>query len=372
MTEYLIRKYWKGVVGMLLLFILCLYTFDTLDEAMNGFVCIFIFIWIMWVIFSSGRNLRKTIIMIGGLIGLLRLTWYICSLKPLRRLAFRMYYLGAQPRPYPYLALYGSLLDTHVMMYKLSVAFYRDKTPVARAALWRLLARGSIRLDTDQQGKAAVVLGQWVDSPSDGLDQSLEECIYKFLAISKPLHGAINPLEVKNVMTHYPKGKSFTIFGKSARKTYTDNESQYHFADLLNTGISLKAYSRKDVRNIYGMKRFLSNLSEDYGKYVVPELANAEATGSEMPELSRVWPEYMAFAYLFGIEKKVFQQIKKMLPPDGNENLLISQLADRQYLAVWRELVHQVSVATPAVEDAVAGKLGLLPIAWHAMELYDI
>ena len=148
MTEYLIQKNWKGIVWMVLLYLMCRYTFDTPGEVMNGFVCIFIFFWIMRVIFAG--NGPKAVVMIGGLFGLVRFIWYVCSLKPLRRLIFRMFYLGAQQQPYPYLALYGSLLDTHVMMYKLSVAFYRDKTPVVRAAMWRLLARGVIQTQREK------------------------------------------------------------------------------------------------------------------------------------------------------------------------------------------------------------------------------
>ena len=371
MTEYLIQKNWKDIVWMVLLYLISRYTFDTPGEVINGFVCMFIFVWIMRVIFAGdGRK----VVMIGDLFGLLRLIWYICSLKPLRRLFFRMYYLGAHQQPYPYLALYGSLLDTHVMMYKLSMAFYRDKTPVVRAALWRLLARGSILLGTDLQGKAAIMLGQWVDSPSDGLDQSLERSIYLFLEQSKPKNGVLNPSDVRKVMTHYNEGeKGFFVRRKGEDITVCDDDNQYHFADLLNTGISLKAYTKREVRNIYGMKSFLSNLSKNYGKFVVPELANASATGLEMPEISRVWPEYMAFAYLFGMEKSVFQQIAQLLPAEGSINPLLSQLTHSpQHLRAWRKLLYQVSVATPAVEDAVAGKLGLLPIAWHAKEIYDI
>ena len=371
MTEYLIQKNWKGIVWMVLLYLMCRYTFDTPGEVMNGFVCIFIFFWIMRVIFAG--NGPKAVVMIGGLFGLVRFIWYVCSLKPLRRLIFRMFYLGAQQQPYPYLALYGSLLDTHVMMYKLSVAFYRDKTPVVRAAMWRLLARGVIQLGTDAEGKAAIKLGQWVDSPSDGLDQSLEKSLYTFLEQSKSKDGVVNPSEVRKVMTHGYKRKGFFFSRKGTGRRDYNNDNQYHFADLLNTGISLKAYSKRDVRNIYGMKRFLSHLSKYYGKYVEPELTNASATDVEMPEISRVWPEYMAFAYLFGMEKSVFQQITRMLPTDGNDHPLLSQLTHSPlHLRAWRKLLYQVSVATPGVEDAVAGKIGLLPLAWHANEIYDI
>ena len=372
MTEYFLQKNWKGIVWMVLLYLISYYTFDTPGEVMNGFVCMYIFFWIMRVIFSG--NGRKAIILIGGLFGLLRFIWYVCSLKPLRRLVFRMMYLGAQQQPYPYLALYGSLLDTHMMMYKLSLAFYRDKTPVVRAAMWRLLARGALQLGADADGKAAIMLGQWVDSPSDGLDQSLEKSLYTFLEQSKAKNGIVNPLEVRKVMTHYNKsGKG--VFGRRnhERRRYYDNNNQYHFADLLNTGISLKAYTKRDVRNIYGMKSFLSLLSKNYGKYVEPKLTNPGATDIEMPEISRVWPEYMAYAYLFGMEKSVFQQITKMLPTEGSDNPLLSQLTHSpQHLRAWRKLLYQVSVATPGVEDAVAGKIGLLPLAWHAKEIYDI
>lgn len=371
MIEYLIRKYWKGAVVAVLLFLISKYTYKTLDEAFTGFVCLFMFAWLMCVIFVAKASPRRGIILISGLPGLLKLIWYVCSLKPLRRWLFRLYYVGLTPKPYPYLALYGSLLDTHMMKYKLSAAFYRDKTKAARAALWRLLSRGAIRLGTDNTGNAAIKLGTWVDSPSDGLDQSLERALYNFLVQSRPLEGVLNPAAVREVMTHVSAGASSVSWKKTENRNY-DNDNQYRFADLLNTGISLKAYSRRDVRNIFGMKRFLKNISKNYGKYVVPELADAAATGSEMPELSRVWPEYMTYAYLFGIEKDVTRQITRMLPADESSQLLHQLANSGPYREAWRKLLYQVSVATPAMEDVVAAKLGLLPIAWHAKEIYDI
>lgn len=360
MTEYIIKKNLGGTLLAVLIFILSWYASDTPDDVMMTFVCVFMFVWIMRLIFSGagGGNGRKAIIMVCGLFGLLKLIWYVVSLKPIRRWLFRLYYVGPSPRPYPYLPLFGSLLDTHVMMYKLSAAFYRDKTPAARAALWRLLARGVILLGQDQRGQAALLLNEWTDSPSDGLDQELEKALFCFLKQSKPLYGAIDPSSVEAVMTH-------------CNDTRRDS-FQYHFADLLNTGISLKAYLQRDVRNIFGMKRFLSNLTGNYGKYVVPELADAQSTGTQIPEISLVWKEYMTFAYLFGIEGRVWRQLTSMLPP-GLDSPLFQQLKISQpHRKALKRLMNRVSAATPAVEDAVAGKMGLLPIAWHANEIYDI
>lgn len=376
MGSYLIGKYWKGALTLILVFIFSLYTFDTFDEAMTGTVCFFCLGWVIKFFISFDKNPQKATMMLGGLFGLLKLFWYVVTLKPLRRWLLRLWYVGISPKPYPYLALYGSLLDTHVIKYKMSAAFYRDKTPVVRAALWRLLARGAIQLSNDEKGKAAIKLHNWSDSPSDGLDQDLERSLYNFLSESTQTYGIIKPHEVQKVMRHYDNNNTRSddqpdSSGKTG-KNY-DKENQFRFADLLNTGISLKAYRQRDVQNIFGMKRFLKGLPKTYTNYVEREPANRTTTGSQLPELHLVWKEYMAYAYLFGIEEKTLRHISRMINADNPEYQLLQQLtSSREQRNALKKLMDGVSRATPAVEDAVAGHLGLMPIAWHNEEVYDL
>ena len=373
MKGYLISKYWKGALSLFLSYLFCLAIFDTHDEAMTGVVCFFSLGWgIKVMAAASNDNLKKQAMLIGGLFGLPKLVWYVVTLKPLRRWLFRLYYVGIRPAPYPYLALYGGLLDTHMMMYKMSAAFYRDKTPMARAALWRLLARGAIQLCTNTQGEAGLRVDAWSHSPSDGLDDDLEHALYNFLAQSTPVNGAINPNDVLQVMTYFKKEDGRKKWKKEPVKEY-DAENQFRFADLLNTGINLKAYTKRDVQNIFGMKRFLKGLPKSYDKYVAPQLANAALTGAQMPELRLVWKEYMAYAYLFGIERSVMRSLSRMMNPSDPEYQLLQQLTSSpRHRRALKRLMDKVSRATPAVEDSVAGTQGLMPIAWHHEEVYDL
>ena len=127
------------------------------------------------------------------------------------------------------------------------------------------------------------------------------------------------------------------------------------------------------MQNIFGMKRFLKGLPKSYDKYVDPQLANAALTGAQMPELRLVWKEYMAYAYLFGIERSVMRSLSRMMNPSDPEYQLLQQLTSSpKHRRALKRLMDKVSRATPAVEDSVAGAQGLMPIAWHHEEVYDL
>ena len=162
---------------------------------------------------------------------------------------------------------------------------------------------------------------------------------------------------VRKVISYEKKDK--TIYGY-------DYDNQYRFADLLNTGIRLDAYSRRDIGNILGMERFLKGLPDSYN-------APSEYTG-RLPELQRVWPEYMTFAYLFGIENSTWRHLSQLMPPHpGDSNPLFYLLQNSEpHRQVLRQMMDAVSEATPAVSDAVSAHRGRLSLAWHAEELYDI
>ncbi len=353
MRRYLIEKYWKGTVLFVLLYFMSCLMESNHDDAMMMTVCLYMFGWLIHGLAVANRNPRKLIIHVSGPFLLVRLVWYVVSLQPLRHWLLRLRYVGLRPDYYPWLGLYGNLLDTHVMQHKFSAAFSRDKTPVVRAALWRLLARGAVKLGMGAYGGAELTLGQWTDAPSDGLDQDFERTVYNFLARTAAPGGSLVPREVERVMTFLetPDG--------GYQQSASDDKNQFDFADLLNTGISLKAYTRREIRNIFGMKRMLSNLPGS--------LSNLNTATA--PELTRVWPEYMAYAYLFGKERRVLKRLARMLPSEPLLSQLAGSVAHRSAL---KKMMDAVSYATPAVEDVVAARMGRLPLAWHVDEIYDI
>lgn len=358
MGRYLLEKYWKGTAAFVLLYIVSCKMESNQGDAMMMTVCLFMCGWFIHLLIAANRNHKKLVIAVGGLILLLRVVWYVVSLQPLRHWLLRLRYVGLHPDYYPWLALFGNLLDTHVMQHKFSVALARDKTPVVRAALWRLLARDAIKLGTDVNGKAELTLGQWTDAPSDGLDQDFERTVYNLLAESADADGRLVPREVDHVMTYLEESDSKNRLSNPVA-AHRVSKNQFYFADLLNTGISLKAYPRRDIKNIFGMKRMLCNLPDS--------LSNLNTAAA--PELSRVWPEYMAYAYLFGIERRVLKRLARMLPSDP----LLSQLSgSAPHRTALKRMMNAVSHATPAVEDVVAARMGRLPLAWHVDEIYDI
>lgn len=275
MLNYIIKKYWKGTFIAIVLFIMGYASEHTFDGAMNIMVCTGMFIWFGRLLYLSSRgNGKKLVSLVTSLINILRLLWYIISLKPLRMWIRRLRYGLFSASPYPYLALYGSIVDTHAMMGKFRYSLSHDKTPVARAALWRLLARGVVEFTDNQNGNPALKVGEWKDVTSAGLDQELERTIYDFMKKSAQENGIVVPNDLKKTIGQFTKIK------KGTKPNLSKYETQYKFADLLNTSISLKAYTKDDVKKIYGMKKFLEKLPSSYN--------NANFKGEKM-ELHRIW-----------------------------------------------------------------------------------
>lgn len=354
MKKYLLKKYIPKVIGIGIVVLLCLMSDMNFNDSMILLFGLLFFIWMFRLFYFSKKNPRKMIMDVELLIRAMLWFWYVLSLKPLRKWLRRIRYAGFTPKPYPFLALYGNVLDTHMMKFKLSPAFYRDKTPAARAALWRLFTRGAIYFNANSGEQPFLCLGPWTNSPSDGLDQDLEKCLYNCLAQCSAQDEKIEPEKVKKIISADIKKKE---------KIHLDFNNLYHYADLLNTGIQFNAYSRRDVGNVLGMKRFLEGLPNSYTTY-----------NGERPDIQRIWPEYMTYAYLYGIENSTWRHLTQLVQPHKDDcsplfDVLLNSKPHRQAL---RQMMDAVSEGTPAVEDAVSAYKGRLSLAWHAEELYDI
>lgn len=350
MLKYIIKKYYKVALFALLFFFMGYQTEPTFDNGMTTMVCFGIFFWLGAIIYHAVKGHgQKVVSMATGLTNLLLLGWYIISLKPLRMLVRRMRYGAFSAPPYPYLALYGSIVDTYAMKGKFNYGLVNSKSPVARAALWRLLSRGCIGFGSDGNGHIGLRLGEWKSEPHAGLDQQFEQSVFDLMKAAARPDGTLRPQDVIKAV-----GSSSGLF-----------KPLFQFADLLNTNISLKAYSKEDVRNIFGMKRFLQQLPSSY--------ENATFDKGAL-ELLKIWPEYMTYAYLFGIEDSTLQKLSTLLPSDQNtwsplQYLLTTSHAHRQVL---NKMMSAIGEAAPAVEDIVAGQMGRFTFAWHVDEIYDI
>lgn len=361
MFLYIIRKYLKGTILALLLFGLGYSTDHTFDSGMTLMVCLGMFVWFGRLIYlMQSGNAKKGVALMANLIHILRLIWYVASLKPLRILIRRMRYGTFTATPYPYLALYGSIVDTHAMKGKFGYGIVRSKSPVTRAAVWRLLTHGSLRFAKGSDGQLSLKLGPWKEVSRAGLDQELERTVYRFMERAAQSDGTLAPKDVKNTIVEYTKIKKK---GGSHNPEILDN--QFQFADLLNTSISLKAYTKEEVRKIFGMKRFLKRLPSSYEEALFDK---------GKLEILRIWPEYMTYAYLFGIEHSTLERLSRLLPSDQNQWSALQYLmtTSAPHRQVVDKMMKAVSEAAPEVEDTVAGKMGRFTFAWHVNEIYDI
>lgn len=351
MFLYGLRKYGIAIAGLLLIFGLNYKGDHNFNDSMSVTVYAGFFIWLMSTIFFMiGKSTaRLGIANIVGAINGVKLLWYVVSLKPLRRFFRRLRYGTILAKPYPFLALYGSLLDTFAMKRKFTLAPFTDKAPAARAALWRLMARGVIGFAYDANQQPGICVLGWRDTPSSGLDQGFEHALYRLMLRCGQPGQIITPQQVYQTIT---------------AATSTDDD-QFLFADLLNTGIAIHSYSRADIANIFGMKRFLKKLPSSY---------NALAGTPGLPELSKIWREYMAYAYLFGIERSTFAHITRLLPAtDYQRDPLLYMLQNSEpHAQALQKMMGAVGRATPVSEDVVVATKGLLAEAWHVDEIYDI
>ena len=257
--------------------------------------------------------------------------------------------------PYPYLALFGSIVDTHAMMGKFKYGLVNSKVPVTKAALWRLIARGAVELVESGNGEVAIKVGEWKEVDSAGLDLELERTLYRFMQQSEKEDGTIIPEDVKKAIGYFKRLKKGQ---RIERRTF---ENQFQLADLLNTRISLNSYTKRDVRNIYGLKKLPSSF--EYADFSNGKL-----------ELQRIWPEYMTYAYLFGLEDSTLKKLRTLLPGDpekGNSLLHLLNTSKTHRKAVDR-MMKAVAEGVPEAEDAVAGMMGRFTFAWHVDEIYDI
>ena len=178
MIKYLIKKYWKAVVIAVFLFWSGWWSSDSVNDGMIMLIGMGFMIWMFRLIYLAQKGSPRIMPLAMSLFNVANGLWGIITLKPLRKLIRRWLHVGLTQKPYPYLALYGSISDTQGMLFKLSPAIIRSKTPAACAILWRLIAREVLVFDFSSP---TFRLGQWTETTADGVDRALEKTVYRFL-----------------------------------------------------------------------------------------------------------------------------------------------------------------------------------------------
>ncbi|MBO4659124.1 MAG: hypothetical protein J5637_05835 [Prevotella sp.] len=361
MIKYFFKKYTLGIVIALVIFFSDYAVNHDFNKAMQLTVILGFLLWTAGlIIFMKTGKVKKGIRMISGPINFLKLVWYVVSLYPLRRLIRRCRYGTPTAQPYPFLALYGCILDTYAMKNKFSYALFHDKTTAVKATVWRLLARGILGFAYNANKQPGICVREWHDMPSSGLDQDFGHAIYNLLRQCAQPGTIISPDAAYKVITTIYAKNNYT--GETGQQSLAEN--QFLLADLLNTGISLKAYSKDDVNHIFGMKRFLRHLPHSYNTTATPGT----------PEMRYIWREYMAYAYLFGMEKSTFSKICQMIPATTYQEDPLRYLLQNSepHAKVVKDIMRALSDATLECENVVAASRGLLAAAWHVDEIYDI
>ena len=356
MINFFFKKYRIGLLVTALYILIGLATEGNFNDGMFLASCLGVLTYLIClIVFAQKGSGKKAITMIEAVINIFKFIWYVISLKPLRRWISRLRLYGLSPKPYPYLALFGGVADTQAMMANYTSAFWFDKTPAVRASLWRLFSRKVLKYGPGTNGGIAIKLGEWNTSPSDGADQTLERTLYRFLSQIKSPDGSIDPKRLFRVI-------SFDGIKKKGEQSY-DTTNQFRFAEILSTSISKHDYSDREKRNIYGMRKFLEDLPSSF----------EQLTGNASQlDLQRIWSEYMAFAYLFGIEQNTLHRLAEMIPESSQPPLLYLLSSSEKHRSLLQQLMNSASDATRYADDAVSATRGRLKEAWHADEVYDI
>ena len=354
MITFFLKKYWIGLLVAALCIVIGCCSEDNFNDGMFLATCLGIMAYFFTLIVFAKRG-RTAITMVEGTISFFKFVWYVISLKPLRRWILRTKVVGLNPEPYLFLPMYGSITDAQAMMDNYTSSFWHDHTPAVRAALWRLLARKVLKFGPAGDGNVVIKLADWVPAPSDGVDQALEKTIYRFLQQSQDPQGVIDTKKLYRVISYYKN--------KKKEKVAYELHNQYRFADLLSTSISKRDYSEEETRHLYGMKRFLKALPSSF----------EQLTGSASQlDMQRIWSEYVAFAYLFGIERKTISRLSAMIPETSQPSLLYLMSTSKKHQDLVTDLMKKASDATYYADYSVAANRGRLKMAWHAEEVYDI
>ena len=240
-------------------------------EKLLAWGCFFGFIAAVVILFYGGKKLWSRI-------------RYVITLYPLRKwLQRKMLYHKAQW--YRDLPIGGSLASANMAMVKTTSRLNPSQEGILGALILRLIYRGAASSEMVEpvygaEPQHVLRVLDWKELPQPSPDESLERTMYDMLLEAS---GPDNILQTREL----------ELFMREEETSRTD------VMGMLEWEGRKREISKKDLKELYGMKKFLLEFTLIGDKGI-----------RELP----LWREYMVYAQLFGIADKVSKNFREAYP----------------------------------------------------------
>ena len=210
--------------------------------------------------------------------------------------------------------------------------FGTDYNNLLSACILKLINMGAISIEQQLNQKGKMEQNFVIHDLKDYADQPL--LLRKIHSIFKTAAGADTVLEPKELRSFMRSSKNESI---------TDS-----FINTLHTKTGISYYKERldDVRQVFGLKKFLKEFSLLDERHV--------------NEVS-LWKDYMIYATLFGIADQVIKDMKKINPEYFNMDQVAAQMANDTTLPLIYSTLHSGTsraVANKAAREARASGHG--------------
>ncbi len=188
-----------------------------------------------------------------------------------------------------------------------------DKANLISSYITRLLYRNALAIVPDADGK-----------PRIKVQEMPEELVQSDVDLLSP---EARDLDSERMLYGFFKGaagEDGILQDKELRRWLKKNDSKvYSWTTALKDGSTLKTLSAEEVREVYGLKRFLKDftLIEDRGAVEVG-----------------LWNNYLIFASLFGIADQLRKDFKKVCPEYFELSRTAASLNDPMSTVVWADI----------------------------------
>ena len=240
--------------------------------------------------------------------------YWLLTLKPLRRYLTRKKLLDGEPEYFRNLPFKGDIFQSNRALNsfsgRISAMSIGTKIDGAISAYTlRMLNNGNLRLVSDS-GKTCLAIGTAPEEVAEKKpatkrktaeikpdkikdDKPIEKALFDIYRCAAGEDGILQPMELKNYVRSNPK----VLLPLTA----------------LHKTQSCKSYYKRNIAELYGLKKFLSDFTLIKDRQVV--------------EVG-LWNEYMVFATLYGIADKVRSEFKQVCPEYFDMNKLVAEIEE--------------------------------------------
>lgn len=240
--------------------------------------------------------------------------YWLLTLKPLRRYLTRKKMLDGEPEYFRNLPFRGDIFQSNRALNSFSgrisaMSIGTKINGAISAYTLRMINNGNLKLVSDS-GKTCLAIGTAPEEVAEKKpatkrksaeikpdkikdDKPIERALYEIYKGAAGEDGILQPTELKDFVRSNPK----TLLPLTA----------------LHKTQSCKSYNKKNIAELYGLKKFLSDFTLIKDRQVV--------------EVG-LWNEYLVFATLFGIADKVRSEFRQVCPEYFDMNKLVAQIEE--------------------------------------------